>query len=355
MKNQNKKRYQKKNKLKKVRIFSNNLKKEKEKYKSKKYQKLYYSNKSKSSIINYLLLFFTIFIIILLFILLFRKYKKNKNKCKSKTKVGLCIICKRENLYIKEFVDYYRNLGYNHIFIYDNGDPGDETYDNVIKENINNGFVSLIDYRNEKNGQIFKAYEDCYEKNNKNYDWLSFFDIDEYLVLKPDNVCIQEFLDNERYKDCQNIKFNWLIYTDDDKLHYENKPVQERFLTPNYNCTWFNQHVKSSVRGNLSTNYWTKANTPHASDHECIACSSSGNQTDKGSPFINPPDYTNAILKHYRTKTVEEYCNKMKKGKPDRQIDYREMINWFFDTNKVTQEKIDIFKKEFNIEFHYKK
>ena len=40
----------------------------------------------------------------------------------SSTKVGLCIICKEENLYIKEFIEHYKNLGYNHIFICDNND-----------------------------------------------------------------------------------------------------------------------------------------------------------------------------------------------------------------------------------------
>ena len=194
------------------------------------------------------------------------------------------------------------------------------------------------------------AYIDCFEKNNKNYDWLSFFDIDEFLELKPKNIKINEFLDNERYKDCQNVKFNWLIYTDNDKLYYENKPVQERFTTSLNDSKFFNQHIKSTVRGNLSSNYWINAPTPHASRNQFSACSSSGTQlVDKASPFVHPPDYQFAILKHYRTKSIEEYCNKIKKGKPDSQINYKEMIDWFFQTNKVTQEKIDYFNKQFNI------
>ena len=31
---------------------------------------------------------------------------------------------------------------------------------------------------------------------------------------------MQAFLDNERYKDCPNIKKNWLYYSDNNKINY---------------------------------------------------------------------------------------------------------------------------------------
>ena len=37
-------------------------------------------------------------------------------------KVALCAIGKEENLYALEFVNHYQNLGYGHIFIYDNNE-----------------------------------------------------------------------------------------------------------------------------------------------------------------------------------------------------------------------------------------
>ena len=355
--------------LNKVGLYSYKDKKNFKKYiklrklnKKKSLEKNIKNNKSKYSVKKYLLVLLSlIFIIALSFkIILNLMFNKSESKSKrkdnflnftSKTKVGLCIICKRENLYIQEFVNYYKNLGYNHIFIYDNNNIDEENFDTVLKKEIEENFVTVIDYRGRNNNhQIFEAYIDCYEKNNKNYDWLSFFDIDEFLEL-TNNTNIQELLDNKRYKNCQNIKFNWLIYSDNDKLYYENKPVQERFTQPIKNNRFFNQHVKSTVRGNLSKNYWINATNPHTSENEFIACSSSGKEIDKKSPYNSPPDYTYAILKHYRTKTIEEYCNKMKKGKPDAKIDYKNMIEWFFSTSKMTDEKINIFNKEFNISF----
>ena len=280
-----------------------------------------------------------VILIIAFYIIIFNKYL---------TKVGLCVLCKGENLYIKEFIDYYRNLGYNHIFIYDNNDINGERIEDVIQKEIDEGFISIINYRGDRDKPILRVYFDCYEKNNKNYDWLSFFDVDEFLEIKPKGIKIQEFLKNKRYDNCQNIKFNWLLYSDDEKLHYENKPVQERFKTALYE-NYVNRHIKSTIRGNLASNYWKDAHNPHSGYNNYSCCSSSGNQISKHSPFNIPYDYEYGYLKHYRTKTIEEFIKKIKKGKADIKLNIKDMIRTFYDTNKKTKEKSDIFKKEFNM------
>ena len=108
---------------------------------------------------------------------------------------------KEENLYAKEYVTHYKKLGYNHIFLYDNNDINGERFEDVIEEEIKEGFISLINYRGKRGnkeklgGPQLEIYYDCYEKNNKNYDWLSFFDFDEFLVLR-NNERIQEFFNH---------------------------------------------------------------------------------------------------------------------------------------------------------------
>ena len=50
---------------------------------------------------------------------------KTKLKTINKTqtmKIALCTVGKKENLYVKEFIEYYINLGVNHIFIYDDNE-----------------------------------------------------------------------------------------------------------------------------------------------------------------------------------------------------------------------------------------
>ena len=239
------------------------------------------------------------------------------NEKNNKTKVCLCAIGKNENLYIKEFVTYYKNLGYDHIFLYDNNDENGQRFEDVIQEEINENFVSIINYRGyrgDNNNPQFKAYYDCYQKNNKAFNWLSFFDIDEYLYINYTNITIQDFFDNNRYNKCQQIKINWLTYSDNDFIHYENRPLKERFTKKSKDRS-SNRHIKSTVRGNLSINYWGKAYTPHSTSYPFFnACSSSGRKTSNIDFQINP-DYKFAHLKHYSTKTIEEFCNKLKRGR----------------------------------------
>ena len=200
-------------------------------------------------------------------------------------KVGLCAIGKLENLYAKEHINYYKKLGYKHIFIYDNNDQNEEKFESVLNKDIKKGFVTIIDYRGfrgSRDSPQFDAYFDCYEKYNKDYDWLSFFDFDEFLELKPNNLKIYEFLDNERFNNCISVKINWLLYSDNNLIYYENLPIQRRFLSPLTNSS-LNIHIKSTVRGNLSLNYWKDAQNPHTTIYQYKSCSSSG----KTIPYIN--------------------------------------------------------------------
>ena len=315
--------------------------------------------KFKKNKLNNKIIYITILLLIILYystfrrIFLFHTYNiqnndNNTNNIAS-TKVCLCMICKLENLYIQENIDHYKKLGYNHIYLYDNNDIDGERFEDVIQKEIDEGFISIINYRGDIEKPQFRAYIDCYEKNNKNYDWLSFFDIDEFLELRPKNIKIQEFLNQEKFKYCQNIKFNWITFSDNDKLYYENKPIQERFTTPLLKIN-VNIHVKSTVRGNLPTNYWEGAWNPHSGIKNYNSCNPSGKQISKNSPYIIP-NYNYGFLKHYRTKTIEEFIKKMKKGRADAPMNYTVLIKKFFAINKKTKEKLDIFKKEFNISF----
>ena len=223
-----------------------------------------------------------------------------------------------------------------------------------MKEEIKNNFVSIINYRGyrgkEQNPQ-FDAYKDCYQKYNLYYDWLSFFDIDEYLELNPLNLKIQDFLNSRRFNICQIIKFNWLYYiNNNNSLYYENKPLQQRMTKPLFNLE-INKHVKSIVRGNLSKNYWLKAQNPHSSKNNYITCSSSGRIIKSSSLFNIPFEHKYAYLKHYQMKSFEEYCLKIKRGRlvPEYKIYKEEMIDKLIKENKNNSEKIKIINNVLQI------
>jgi hypothetical protein len=301
--------------------------------------------------LKYRIKYFKIIILSLLFFFLYISYNYDiVNVC-------LCVIGKKENLYVNEYINHYKKLGYRHIFLYDNNDINDEKFEDVLKGYIKKGLVSIINYRGYRgllNHPQFEAYYDCYEKYNNKCQWISFFDFDEFLELIPKNMKINTFLNNKRYEKCEDIKINWLIYSDNNLVYYENKPIKERFDSPLYN-TRVNIHIKSTVRGNLKFNYWNNTKNPHTSQNEFISCSSSGNLIKYDSPFNDPPDYKFAILRHYHTKTIEEFCNKIKRGRATRKVDFNQKeeilsrLKMFFSINSKTKEKLKVIHNQLNI------
>ena len=279
----------------------------------------------------------------------------NNNK---KFKICLCVIGKNENFYIKEFINYYKKIGYNHIFLYDNNDINDERFEDVINNEIKEKFVSIINFRGYRGKSInpqLIAYHDCYEKNNKQFNWLSFFDIDEYLEFNSSVYKLEKFFEQDKFKNCQIIKINWLYYTSNNSsLYFENKPLQQRMTIPLYNLI-INNHIKSTVRGSLPINYWSKAENPHTSINNFTTCSTSGKIINSSLPFNFPIELEYAYLKHYQMKSFEEYCLKIKRGRPisDYRLYQKKMIYNLFKNNLNNPTKLDIIKKTFNITSNY--
>ena len=202
----------------------------------------------------------------------------------------------------------------------------------------------------------FDAYQNCYKNYNHKFEWLSFFDFDEFLEFRYKGMTIKEFLKKKKFEKCQDIKINWIIYGNDNSLLYENKPLKERFnVAEPYNLD--NKHIKTTVRGNLSINYWNDMETPHtSSSNKFISCSSSGEIISSSSPFNYPPEYKYAYLKHYRFKSFEEFCIKIKRERSDFTLKENknntiELIKNLYLQNKGNDKKLKIIKSIFKEEF----
>ena len=268
-----------------------------------------------------------------------------KNKKKRILKVCLCVIGKRENRYVKEFAEHYKKIGYNKIFLYDNNEINDEKFEDVIQDEIDKGFISIINLRGLKSRQFY-SYKNCYKNNNKKYDWLSFFDFDEFLELNPTFNKIQDYLGIKKFKKCDTVKINEILYEGYTKLYYENKPLKERLK----NRTRIGRHIKSTVRGNLYINYWSKMKNPHTSLNKFVTCSGSGKIINYSTSVYTPPDLKLAYLKHYYIKSFEEFCIKQKRGDADKNnLNLNKKLKKFFDLTKNDRNKLKIMKKIFNI------
>lgn len=275
-------------------------------------------------------------------------------------KTLVCCIGKNENRYIKEYVEWYKQIGVTHIRIYDNNDIDGEHFEEVIKDYIDNGYVDIVDYRGREVCQL-ESYKECYDELGKEYDWILFIDCgDEFLTLLTDET-IDQYLSSEAFKDFDMIHLNLMTFGDNGLVKYEDKPLTERFPQPLPFETKIaydfpeNAHISSIVRGGLEELKWE--GTPHTPFPNSLRCCDDiGTPVNSKSPFSNI-SFRRAFFRHYCLKTAEEYCNKMRRGFPDQKWDGRLIQHLvetrFFRGNEVTEEKVEIFKRELGIDMSY--
>ena len=132
-----------------------------------------------------------------------------KNLLKKTNKIALCIMAKQENNYIEEFVNYYINLGIKKIFLYDNNDFNDKNYDKILNKYIQKNLVKIFNFRGLYKPQDI-AYKNCYDNYKNKYDWIIFYDVDEYLYIN-NYTNINKFLSLPRFKNCTSILIIFII------------------------------------------------------------------------------------------------------------------------------------------------
>ena len=216
---------------------------------------------------------------------------QNNHKC------ALVCIAKDEDNYIQEWIDYHLKLGFSDIYIWQNN-----WRSNVVKENENvhlriiDGDFKQVECYNKAIDEIFNQYE-----------WIAFFDVDEFLVGKPSSGFqkIDEFLSQEKYLNIPCLCINWRMFGDsghnsidkwnvldrfiysDDKLDETSKSIIHTKLTQNEVKFFFNPHCVSSWQFDPNLKFQLK----------CIGNNKAINNDNNDEPLE---------LNHYRNKTYTE-------------------------------------------------
>lgn len=272
-------------------------------------------------------------------------------------KVALCAIAKNENLYIREWVEWYNNLGISKIFLYDNNDIDGERFEDVINDYIESGFVEIIDKRGitktvstDKDGQTLQglSFQECFYNNFLDFDYMCFFDIDEYLEIynKYDNL--NSFLHD--FDEFDGIRVQWKMYGDNDNLYYENKSLYKRFKKESNSS--YDKHVKQILKCKKF-------------DEELLFCAHgvfnkkynfvNVNKNPVKNVYMDLTAYNDlsVYLNHFYSKSTDEFF-KRKYNKPSAVTGINNKRNFnidflktqYFEHNKRTEEKerfIDIF------------
>lgn len=250
---------------------------------------------------------------------------------KDNIKVAVCTMGRKENLYAREFMEYYMKLEVDHIFIYDNNDS-----DERIKNVLDNKYKDKISFYETKilhmNSQL-EAFNDCYKNNLKKFDWFIMVDMDEFLYIVNDKL--KNYLTNKIFDKCDFIKIHWANTQDNNLIHYDPRPLFQRFKKPYIKSNF----IKTIIRGNITNlKYWV--HSPYISPERNVTCTNDGkiiNYKYMNFESIDKINTDKAYLIHFRFKSTEEFINKYKRG----------YNNWHGNRiNQVLQERLDTYLKE---------
>ena len=239
-------------------------------------------------------------------LIFFYEFKIHKiiyqNKNQKNLKIALCTMGKKENLYIREYIDYYLKLGVDHLFIYDNNSPNTEKIIDCIESSYKNK-VSVYETNSKNITNQARAFTDCYQNHKYEYDWFLMLDIDEYLFIVNDSL--KNYLNRSIFDKCDIINFHWALATDNNLVYYDKRTLFERFKGPYVNSIF----VKSIIRGNI-TNLTYAVHSPKISPERNITCDNEGKRLNYSIleiEGVSPISVKKAYIIHFRYKSTEEF------------------------------------------------
>ena len=293
--------------------------------------------------------YYKFFITILFCFCFFEKYTIYNIFKKKTIKVALCTMGKKENLYAQQFMEYYIRLGVDHMFIYDNNDP----YTENIIDVMDTKYKDKISFYKTKKYNIYnqkEAFTHCYMNNLKKFDFFIMVDMDEYLYIINDSL--KNYLNNQIFEKCDFIKIHWANSQDNNLLHYDSRPLFQRFKRPYIKS----KYIKTIIRGNITKlKYWV--HSPYISPDRNITCDNEGNiikYTNMNFQSINKINTNKAYLIHFRFKSTEEFINKYKRGysnwhRNNTNKILLERLATYFEENGITLEKIEYIERELKL------
>jgi hypothetical protein len=228
---------------------------------------------------------------------------------KTKYYFSLCCIFKNEAAYFKEWIEYHKILGVDHIYAYNNFST--DNFMDVLKPYIEEGYVTLLDWPHEL-GQI-SAYEDCFRMFRSENYWLCFLDLDEF-ICPYEATSIKDWI--KPFEKFPSVELYWLMFGTNGIVDYDkNKLVIEQYT-----------HSWNTIR-NVGKQVLNTAYEPVQMYHHYIFCHVSFLGLDLHVPSINEggnfildynnhkcPKHNTIQINHYWSKCLAEYVRKIDKG-----------------------------------------
>jgi hypothetical protein len=210
-------------------------------------------------------------------------------------KVALVVVAKSEDHYLDEWLDYNHKIGFDKIIMYQNDWRTDIERPFLEKRIWDGKSVQLPIYNS-------------FLQTDTEYDWVAFFDCDEFLVLKKHNN-IKEFI--EEYGKHPILSFNWYMFGNLGKEKRTSNSLIKEFTKRNSQP---DQHIKVIVKRDSGNKFQLP--------HNCFNPSMDTNGKKFNGPFNPNGPMDVAYLNHYHNKTKDDWVERCIRGRVDCEIQH---------------------------------
>lgn len=141
---------------------------------------------------------------------------------------AVILLIKDENRYLKEWLDWHLELGFEHVYIYDNGENDHvqdivDTYASETQQKI-----TVVDWTGHHEHIQQDAYNHFMDNYKSDVRWGLLIDSDEFLRFTDEETTnVNSFL--KAYEDYTEVWGYEVEYDANGQEKYEDKPVRERF------------------------------------------------------------------------------------------------------------------------------
>lgn len=243
---------------------------------------------------------------------------------------SVCLLIKDENAYLEEWLKHYESIGIDHFYIYDNKSktPVRDTI-HAIDGGRFDSMCTVTPFTEYKKNMQYECYEHCLSHHGTESRWIGFFDTDEFVDVDKN---IHEFLGQFENDFC--VWFPWELYNANGHINKRDTTMKEAFPAPCpdpyglWGKVFLQPHRTQFMYVHLGFGLdecEQVVNVDHkdhlASYHDLYV------ESRKGSLGL----YRHGRIRHYITRSFEEWTAKMKRGTSD--PNFKRQFDNFFAYN----------------------
>lgn len=226
------------------------------------------------------------------------------------SQIACVAIVRNEERHIAEWLAWQFALGFDHVLLLDNLSTDATRTQAACLSGL--GGLEILTWPQRGADYQLLAYEFALRHLRGRFEWVAFFDTDEFLVLDP-GLTLKGCL---RARDeAAAIVIPWAIFGSSGHRNIPDGLVTERFTRRAPASFWPNRHVKSIVRPER----FRGLQSVHKFIMDGRVCFLDGsNSSWAASGHLDcDPDYRLGKLHHYFTRSRAHWADKLRRGYPD--------------------------------------